>query len=189
MSRLIEMEFVTQTGAAMAAADDDYFYTDTAITAGSDQDITGSLAQTVAAYARSVTATLTDADSSITALKVYLTGTDVQGRVIQETLTFAGAGTETVESNYAFRSLSSVIYHADGTSTPDNLKIGFGDKLGVPLDFTALGDIERARVDTTNYEDISSGAGTWDTTYNTWEPLAGVIPNASRKYYIQASVD
>jgi hypothetical protein len=184
------MEFVTQTGAAMAAADDDYFYADTAMTGGSDQNITGSLAQTIAAAARSVTATMTDADSSVTALVVYLTGYDIQGRVIQETLTFAGTGTETVESNYAFRELTSVIYHADGTiGGTDNLKIGFGNTLGVPMDFNALTDIERARVDATNYEDISSGAGTWNTTYNTWEPLVGVIPNASRRYYIQASVD
>jgi len=185
MSALVEFEFVTRTGAAMAAADDDYFYVDTLLVGGSDQDITGSLAQTEAPYARSVTATITDGDSSVTALKVWLTGLDIQGRVIQETLAFAGAGTETVESNYAFHELTSVIYHADGTiAAGDNLKIGFGDTLAVPVDFDPTSDILRARIDATAYNDVTVGAGTWDTTYNTWIPPS--VPNGARTYFVQA---
>lgn len=188
MSALVEYEFVTQSGAAMAVADDDYFYTATAVSTGLGTALT--LGASEGAYARSVTATLTDADSSITAFKVYLTGEDVQGRVIQETLTFAGAGTETVESNYAFRKLTSVTYDCTGTAGgADTLKVGFGDILGVPADFSALTDILRARVDTTVYEDITVSAGTWSTTYNTWEPLGGVIPDGARKYYVQVSED
>jgi len=188
MSRLVEYEFITQSGAAMAAADDDYFYVDTLLVGAADQDITGALAQTIAAYARNVTATMTDADSSVTALKVWLTGLDVQGRVIQETLEFAATGTETVSSTLAFRELTSVIYHSDGNAAGDNLKIGFGDILGVPLDFAALTDILRARVDTTVYEDIASAAGTWSAAFGTWAVLGGVIPDGARKYYLQASV-
>lgn len=189
MSRLVELEFITQTGAAMAAADDDFFYTATAVSVGLSTALT--LTADEGAYARSVEATLTDADSSITAFKVYLTGEDVQGRVIQETLTFAGSGTETVESNYAFRKLTSVTYDCVGTAGgADTLKVGFGDILGVPFDFTVADDSEilRARVDTTDYEDIATSAGTWSPTYNTWEPLGGVIPDGARKYYVQVAV-
>lgn len=187
MSALVEYTFATRSGAAMAAADDDFFYTDTAISTGLGTALT--LSADEGEYARSVTATLTDADSSITAFKVYLTGEDVQGRVIQETLTFAGAGTETVESNYAFRKLTSVTYDATGTAGgSDTLKVGFADILGVPVDFTSIpGEILRARVDTTVYEDISASAGTWNATYNTWEPLGAVIPNGSRQYAVQVS--
>jgi hypothetical protein len=187
MSALIEYPFATRSGAAMAVADDDFFYTATGVSIGLGTALT--LTASEGEYARTVTCTLTDADSSVTAFKVYLTGEDVQGRVIQETLTFAGAGTETVESNYAFRRLTSVTYDATGVAAgADTLKVGFGDILGVPVDFAAVpGVILRARVDTTVYEDISSGAGTWNSTYNTWETLGGVIPNGSRQYAVQVS--
>ena len=187
MSALVEYELVTQTGAAMAVADIDYFYIAAAVSVGLSTALT--LDASIGAAARSVTAALTDADSSITAFKVYLTGLDIQGRVIQETLTFAGSGTESVESLYAYRELTSVTYDCVGTAGgADTLSVGFGDILGVPVDFTALATILRARVDTTNYEDITTSAGTWSTTYNTWEVLGGVIPDGARKYYVQVSV-
>jgi len=184
---LVEYELVGSDGAALPALDADYYYVATAMTGGSDQDITGSLAATQATYGRSVTASLVDADASVTQLKVYLSGLDTFGRAITETLSFTGSpGTSTQESNYAFRELTSVIYHADGTvGGTDTLALGFKDKLGLPREITSVSDILKARVDSTAYENPASGAGTFNATYGTWEPLGGVIPNASRRYYIQ----
>lgn len=192
---LLTLELAASNGAALLAADDDFFYTDTAVTTGADQDITGSLAATDALYARTVTADLTDANSSITGLKIWLTGTDVAGRVISETLTFAGAGTEQVESVLAFRTLTSVIYHADGTSTPDTLKIGYGNGLAIPRFIEDIEEVEYAFLsDGTSY-DPATGGGTFvvqpsgSTSISTWEPVGGKVPNGALKYYVQMVVD
>jgi hypothetical protein len=180
-----QFQLIGLDGAALAALDTDGLIAAFEPTAGADTTITGSLLDPFSTgtgevdWARSVTATLVDANASITQVKVYLTGTDVSGGTQQETLTLSAAGT--VESNRAFASLTAVVYHVDGTVTGglDTLEVGWADKLGLPTTVSALTDIRTKRVDTT----IDSG--TIDLTYQTWEPTAGNIPNASKRFYIE----
>lgn len=186
---LVEYELVGSDGAALLAADDDFFLLDVAI-AAVGSDVTPTLDATQGLYGRSVTVTLTDANSSITALKVWLTGTDTFGRAISETLTFAGSGTETVESVLAYRTLTSVVYHADGVISSDTIKIGYGNILGLPRTISSVSDILKARVGSTAYEDPTTGAGTFTPTPlggtgSTWEPLGGVVPDGANRYYVQ----
>lgn len=185
MAQIIQLECVGQDGTALVALDTDGLLAQFEPTAGVDTDVSGSLLDPHSTgtgeldWGRSVTMTLTDADSSITQAKMYLTGADIFGVTRQETLTAVGAGT--VESNYAFAVITEVIYHVDGSVTGglDKLELGWGDKLALPYGITALTEIRTKRVDTT----IDSG--TVDLTYQTWEPTGGNIPNASKRFYIE----
>lgn len=182
---MAQWQLIGQDGAALAALDTNGLIAAFEPTAGVDTDITGSLLDPFSTgvgeidWARSVTATLVDANASITQVKVYLTGKNRADLTIQETLTLNAAGT--VESNNAFWVLDSVIYHVDGTVTvaADTLELGWADKLGLPTAIGALSEIRTKRVDTT------IDAGTVDLTYQTWEPTAGNIPNASKRFYFE----
>jgi hypothetical protein len=122
----------------------------------------------------------TDANSTITGTKVYLTGTDIENQAIQETITL-GTGTTSGTSVYAYRSFTSIIYHVDGvvTAVVDTLSIGPDVALGIPTAIEALDDILRKIVDT------AADAGTVSLTYHTWEPTGGNVPNGSKAFTIE----
>ena len=86
--------------------------------------------------ARNVVVTITDADKSITAGNVTVRGLDANGLPVGETFTMtSGAGTNTFTGNVAYSVISSVVAwgFAGVTNEDDNLKVGCGDKIGLPM--------------------------------------------------------
>lgn len=84
---------------------------------------------------RNVTATLTDADNSVTAL-VTIRGKDPQGRPVSETMEPDGAGGgKTLTGTKIFAQVDQVeVSDTAGSAVGDNLIVGVGDVIGLPND-------------------------------------------------------
>lgn len=79
-----------------------------------------------------IIATVTHA-TSIVAQTIALTGTDIHGRAITETLTVTATGTsKVVTSNQAFKTLSAATQTAAGDASTNTVKLGNSKKLGLP---------------------------------------------------------
>lgn len=102
---------------------------------GSPQVITTAI--TNPPYTRNVTATAGGTAADIKAIAVVVTGTDINGAVISETLPVFTVDTAgTVVGSKAFKTVTSITIPAhDGTGA--TTAIGFGDKLGLPYKLTA----------------------------------------------------
>lgn len=107
---------------------------------GATEDLGG--ARTLATLAtrqeipRNVVVTITDADASITAGNVTVRGLDASGQPVGETFSMtSGAGTTTFTGDYAYSVISSVVAwgFAGVTNADDNLKVGCGTKIGLPM--------------------------------------------------------
>jgi hypothetical protein len=107
---------------------------------GATEDLGG--ARTLATLAtrqeipRNVVVTITDADKSITAGNVTVRGLDASGQPVGETFSMtSGAGTTTFTGDYAYSVISSVVAwgFAGVTNADDNLKVGCGTKIGLPM--------------------------------------------------------
>jgi hypothetical protein len=106
--------------------------------AGATVDVGGAL--TLAAIAtrmempRNVIVTITDADSSITGGYVVVAGLNASGYPISESFTIA-AGTATYTGNQAYSEISAAtVYGFSGeTADDDKVKIGVGNKIGLPM--------------------------------------------------------
>jgi len=105
---------------------------------GATEDAGG--ARTLAAIAarlevpRNVVITITDADVSITAGYVTVRGLNASGFPCGETFTVKG-GTETITGNEAYSMITSVVCwgFAGVTNADDNIKVGVGNKIGLPM--------------------------------------------------------
>lgn len=127
-----------------AAADTTSVYADTDIDdtsghLGATEALGGNLTLAAIAtrqnVARNVVITITDADSSITGGKVAVYGLDANGIPAREEFEVSG-GTETLTGNVAFATVDKVtLWGFTGTidNTSDNIKIGGGTKLGLPM--------------------------------------------------------
>lgn len=86
---------------------------------------------------RNLVVTITDADSSIVS-GGYVTvfGVDANGETVKEVFTVAG-GTQTITGNRAFAQVTGAVVWgftaAEVTNTDDNIKIGVGNKIGLPM--------------------------------------------------------
>jgi hypothetical protein len=182
---MLQWELRGKDGSPLVAADPDGLLAAFLPTAGADTNKTGSLLDPHSTgvgeldWARSITLTLVDANAGITQVKVYLTGENVFGVLIQETLTLIAAGV--TESNYAFSSVTSVIYHVSGVvNAPDTLELGWGDKLGLPATITSLDQIRTKRFGS------AIDAGTISIpTFQTWEPTVGNIPDGATAHFFE----
>lgn len=112
---------------------------------------------------RNLTATLTDADNSVTGL-LTITGLDYKGRVIVETLQPLGDGNGLVlTGTKIFAQITSqVITATAGSAGADVLVIGVGDVIGVPHDLLHTGAVAFTWLGPTQYtpDAIATGAGT-----------------------------
>lgn len=80
--------------------------------------------------ARNITATTTGTGANVLAVSVVVTGTDISGAAITETLPAFSAGSlTTVVGNKAFATVTNMTVPATGAST--NVSIGTGSKLGL----------------------------------------------------------
>ena len=86
---------------------------------------------------RNVTALLTDADDSCTGT-LTITGKDCQGRTVVETMSPDGEGEgKTLTGTKIFASVTSaVVVGKGGTTSTDQIRVGYGDVIGVPIDLS-----------------------------------------------------
>lgn len=101
-----------------------------AAVAGTAQEITTGI--TNPAVPRNVTATAGGTAGSIKAIQVVIEGTDMNGKVITETLpAFTVDTLGTVEGSKAFKTITKITIPAHDASS-GTTAIGWGDKLGIP---------------------------------------------------------
>jgi hypothetical protein len=98
--------------------------------------------------AHSVTCAVTAVDVADTMGKLTIVGTDIDGKVISEDIIPAAGST--VEGNLAFKSVTSITGSGwvQGGTGPDNIVIGFGEKVGLPDYIGAAADILMVGFDT-----------------------------------------
>lgn len=136
---------------------------------------------------RNVILTTAGADSNFTGSDaVVITGLDVNGAVISETLTITNAGSPGVFTGAkAFIQVTSIVFPAMGTHTDGTVKVGFGDIVGFRHKLQkragrvcVLQENEAASVVTTGtFADAATGLP--NGTY-----LAANAPNGSRNYAV-----
>lgn len=91
---------------------------------------------------RNITAQLTDADNSTSGL-LTVTGTDIAGRVISETMSPNGAGGgKTLTGTKIFKTITSVVISgSSGSGDDDHLIVGVGNVIGVPVDLADTAEV------------------------------------------------
>lgn len=132
--------FFTQLGAPIAADTDrivaEVAWADGTLTLAAQPDVP-----------RNITAQLTDADNSISGL-LTITGTDIAGRVITETMApDALGGGKTLTGTKCFKTITScVISGTSGAGVEDLIIIGVGNKIGVPVDLANAAEVVSVRL-------------------------------------------
>lgn len=186
-SYLREIPILSATGTAPLAADTNHFFVAVEPIAGTWVAVT---IANQADVARNITFGIVDANSSITAATLEVTGTDSQGRALQETISTSTAGTQTVVGERCFATVTSARYIVSGVVTggADTVQGGYGDILGLPLAIANISDVKNRR------QDANSAVGTLSIPtgdHGTWELSGANIPNAARLYYvtIQSTAD
>ena len=108
--------------------------------------------------------TITDANASITALQVTITGTLAVGDLSQtEVSTVIVAGS--TDLNEAWAHIDSItVDSVTGGTSDDKLDVGWGNKFGLGNEITASSDIVKINEDET---DTGVDDATISTTYNT----------------------
>lgn len=117
----------------IAAADDDAFKTSVA-SAATEQTYTGTALNGVVGAGvlsppRNITITSTS-HGDIDAVGVVVTGVDVNGKALTETITLTNGGGVVNSGNKAFAKVSKIVVPAQ-SGTGGALKFGFGDKIGL----------------------------------------------------------
>jgi len=132
---------------------------------------------------RNVTATLTDVDNSVSGL-LTVNGTDIAGRVISETMAPDGAGNgKTLTGTKVFKTVTSVVISGTaGAGAGDNLVVGVGNVIGVPVDLANVAEVVSVRLggvlvgSPTKATGVStSGIDTSASTYNGSKVLDAII--------------
>jgi len=179
----LDNKIITDVFIAPEAVDNDQIKTATAIQAGASWvDVTWESGDLTAQpnYARNVTLTFVDADTSITAGTVTITGTDLRGNTVSEIITgIATASSLTYSGDIAFATITSIVLSdfVGATQTNDTLKIGNGKIFGLSNELDDSNDVTKVienETDSTTY--------TVSTTYNTIEFAAD--PDGSKNYAV-----
>lgn len=90
---------------------------------------------------------------------VIVTGVDINDQVLQETITVSTGGQgavndTTYQGAYAFKRVTSLYFPADGSGSPGEYRVGFGQKLGLSRPLTQGGMIAEF------VSNVVAGAGT-----------------------------
>jgi hypothetical protein len=129
--------------------------------------------------ARNITATTTGTGANVLAVAVVVTGTDLSGATITETLpAFTAGANGTVTGSKAFATVTNVTVPATGAST--NVSVGVGSKLGLhhklPLNtvsFAFLSNVREATAPTVAVDAANLSGNT--ATLNSAIPGAQVV--------------
>jgi len=132
---------------------------------------------------RNITATLTDGDSS-TSGTLTITGTDINGRAVVETMAPNGAGNgKTLTGTKIFKTVTSVVISGSaGSGDDDHLVVGVGNLIGTPVDLAAAAEVVLVRLNGTIDADVTiatgvstSGVNSSAHTYNGIKILDAII--------------
>jgi len=131
--------------------------------------------------ARNITC-LTTHGSSIVAMTVTVTGTDVYGEAIQETITIAATGTSEADNGVkAFKTVTTIAITAAADAEANTLNVGWGDVLGLPYRLAGEYDVLAVYADST--EELASAtvvAGVSATATATTGDVRGTVtPNTA----------
>ena len=138
----------------------------------------------LAAYPRNVTFT-TDGNTPTDApASAVVTGTDIDGNVLTETINLAQAAATTSEGSKAFKTLTSIVF-AVGDGTDATVAVGFGKKFGLSRALKSragraavLREVAAGTAVTTGvFSDAASSA-----PYGTYAPSAD--PDGSKDYAV-----
>lgn len=125
---------------------------------------------------RNVRITVTDANASITAFTIRVTGTAPDGTVVSEVFKFAGGLVQT--GVVVFATITQVYAIVTGGAAGDTLDLGYQTKLGLPVPFgsTEL-TIEKLKVG-----DVNEAASAVDQVNNSFTPTTA--PNGTNDYEV-----
>ena len=144
---------------------------------------------------RNITALVTHS-TSIVAMTVVITGTDVFGEAMTELMTVVATGTSTAYNGLkAFKTVTSIAITATGDAEANTLNMGFGDVLGIPYVLTHESDVLGFYADTTEEKLASvfvAADATSPATNATGDVRGTVNPNTtldgSVQYYLWMDV-
>lgn len=154
----------------------------------SGSDFDGAIGQGSVDFARNVTITgVTGLGEALVEKSAVIIGYDIEGQLRSETLTISTGGqgasdNTTYSGTVAFKSLYSVYIPADGSGSPGDYSIGFGNVLGLTKPLTQGGIIQEF------VNNAGPGvAGTWAVSSSsgpngTYTPNSA--PNGARDYLI-----
>lgn len=128
-----------QTMSAPEAADDNQILDDNAGGGSAGATVTTFLAQPD--VARNVTVTPGGSTGDVKAGTVTVTGTDLFGAVITESLALTDNLSTVVAGNKAFKTVTSVAFPAEDAPYAATFDVGTGDKLGVKRCMNAAGHV------------------------------------------------
>lgn len=120
--------------------------------------------------------------SSVVAMTITITGTDVYDEALVELLTVtAGTSSKVVVGAKAFKTVTSIAIYAGADAEANTLNMGWGDVLGLPYRVDGIYDILSFYADTT--EELSSatvvGAVTSTATSTTGDVRGTITPNTA----------
>ncbi|MDY7023339.1 MAG: hypothetical protein SWJ54_18645 [Cyanobacteriota bacterium] len=108
---------------------------------GSEGPQDGDLATGVISTARNISVNVTHS-SSIVAVDVLVTGTDVYGSVLSELISVTATGTDkTVAGKKAFKTVTSIDITSDSDSTSNTVNVGTGTVIGFPVATREVNDV------------------------------------------------
>jgi len=143
-------------------------------------------AQIIAAqpdYPRKLQIRVTDGDSSISAGTVTVVGVGAGGEALSEVHNLTG-GTQTIDTTNAFATVTSAtVASLAGNAAGDNIGIGVGSCLGLPIPGTATGLV----VHKTVVDDADEAVAGVDAAANAVDPTTS--PNATHDYGFFYSFD
>lgn len=118
---------------------------------------------------RNIKIAITDADTSITAFQITVSGKDAKGNSVSEQFTQAGGLTQV--GSIAFATISSVIVNSiTGAGDGDVLNVGIGSKLGLSNAICFTADVYKVKKNNAHY---SSASYTTNATYGTVDVSTG----------------
>lgn|SRR5574343_348854 len=170
-----------------AIADVDYFIGATA-TSASIVTHTSFLNTAALSPPRNVTF-VASSHADFNAVAMVITGTDLYGRSLTETLTLTDAGNTTDNGVKAFRTVTSIVIPAQG-GTGGSYTIGFGNRIGLSRKLK-----ERAGVSSLLKEHAAGSVATNGTVqsattsppHGTYQP--NTAPDGSRDYAVLYEID
>lgn len=99
--------------------------------------------------ARDLRVRLVDGSSNNTRTTVLLSGTDVHGDPIAETVVFVNGGSATKTTNQCFATVTAVTsYYDSATTTGVTIGVGYGPGIALPVDILTHEDVKKIIVDT-----------------------------------------